>query len=101
MKYYSHRVAIFLNCLFVIIFATIVYNGDGGYPADYCWWFIIVAISGLILPWSFVATGESCHACGKPIHEETYISTVEKKGSDRKWFYYHENCYKNIKGEKQ
>ena len=66
---------------------------DGNYPLDYVWWFIIITIAGLVIPWCFFSDEYSCDTCGKAIeYKEPYITRIFETGTETKTKRYHEYC---------
>lgn len=53
-KYLSVRWAAFIDCLWIMSLATIIFLFDGLYPADYLTWMGIIGIFGALMPWCFI-----------------------------------------------
>ena len=52
---YHPKHAIFINALWTMIWATIIWRINGNYSDDYALWFLIIWISILIVPWTFLS----------------------------------------------
>lgn len=48
------RYIILIDAVWTILWSTIIYLNNGEYPQDYFWWFIIVYVCVLLMPWIFI-----------------------------------------------
>lgn len=53
MKGMKGRYCFLVSCIWIIIWATMVYKLDGNYPTDYMIWFSMVGVIGIFIPWVF------------------------------------------------